>query len=57
MLFAEPRFERVVGALRSLVGDYDVAQEMSQNGLGYNNLLYIATLLAGLAKEPEGRSR
>jgi putative ATP-dependent endonuclease of OLD family len=54
MLFAEPRFERVVGALRSLVGDYDVAQEMSQNGLGYNNLLYIATMLAGLAKEPEG---
>jgi putative ATP-dependent endonuclease of the OLD family len=54
MLFAEPRFERVVGALRSLVGDYDVAQEMRQNGLGYNNLLYIATMLAGLAKEPEG---
>ena len=54
MLFAEPRFERVLGALRSLVGDYDVAQEMSQNGLGYNNLLYIATMLAGLAKEPEG---
>jgi putative ATP-dependent endonuclease of OLD family len=53
MLFGEPRFERVVGALRSLVGDYDV-QEMSQNGLGYNNLLYIATMLAGLAKEPEG---
>jgi putative ATP-dependent endonuclease of OLD family len=54
MLFAEPRFERVVGALRSLVGDYDVAQELRQNGLGYNNLLYIATMLAGLAKEPEG---
>jgi putative ATP-dependent endonuclease of the OLD family len=54
MLFAEPRFERVVSALRSLVGDYEVAQEMSQNGLGYNNLLYIATMLAGLAKEPEG---
>ena len=54
MLFAEPRFERVVSSLRSLVGDYDVAQEMSQNGLGYNNLLYIATMLAGLAKEPEG---
>lgn len=54
MLFAEPRFERVIGSLRALVGDYAVAQEMDQNGLGYNNLLYIATMLAGLAKEPEG---
>jgi putative ATP-dependent endonuclease of the OLD family len=54
LLFAEPRFERVVGALRALIGDYSVPQEMSQNGLGYNNLLFMATLLAGLAEEPEG---
>lgn len=51
--FAEPQFQRVVGVLRTLVGDGD-ALEMAQNGLGYNNLLYIATLLAGLAQEPEG---
>lgn len=54
LLFAEPQFVRVIGALRALVGDFASAQEMSQNGLGYNNLLYIATLLAGLSKEPEG---
>ena len=53
LLFAEPQFQRVVAALRALAGDGD-ALEMTQNGLGYNNLLYIATLLAGLAQEPEG---
>jgi len=53
LMFAEPQFQRVVGVLRALVGDGEPL-EMSQNGLGYNNLLYIATLLAGLAQEPEG---
>jgi len=47
LAFAEPRFERIVGSLRALVGDV-APLEMSQNGLGFNNLLYMATLLAAM---------
>lgn len=54
LLFAEPRFERVAGALRAMVGDFAEPLELAQNGLGYNNLLYMATLLAGLSREPDG---
>lgn len=52
LLFAEPVFERVVGTLRAVAGDMAL-HDLDRNGLGYNNLLYIATLLAGLEKERE----
>ena len=51
--FAEPLADRIVGNLRTLAGDLQPL-ELAENGLGYNNLLYMATLLAGLAEEPEG---
>jgi putative ATP-dependent endonuclease of OLD family len=53
LAFSDPVFERIVGTLRALVGDSHPL-EMTENGLGLNNLLYIATLLAGLEAEPEG---
>lgn len=53
LAFTDPVFERIVGTLRALVGDGHPL-EMAENGLGLNNLLYMATLLAGLEAEPEG---
>jgi putative ATP-dependent endonuclease of OLD family len=50
--FADPRFDRVVASLRALAGDLEPL-ELSENGLGFNNLLYMAVLLAALAKEPQ----
>jgi putative ATP-dependent endonuclease of OLD family len=44
----DPRFDRVVGALRAKIGQL-AALEMDENGLGYNNLLYMSVLLAALA--------
>jgi putative ATP-dependent endonuclease of OLD family len=49
--FADPRFDRVVAALRALAGAGEPL-ELSENGLGFNNLLYMATLLAAIATEP-----
>lgn len=51
LAFADPKFERVVGALRAKIGQL-AALELSQNGLGYNNLLYMAVLLAAIADAP-----
>lgn len=48
LAFDDPRFERVVSALRAKIGQL-AALEMDENGLGYNNLLYMAVLLAALA--------
>jgi putative ATP-dependent endonuclease of the OLD family len=47
LLFTEPLFERVLSTLGVRVGD-DLPLAMSQNGLGMNNILYMAVLLAGL---------
>jgi putative ATP-dependent endonuclease of the OLD family len=52
LLFADPAFERVVGTMRAAAGDL-AAHDLDRNGLGYNNLLYIATLLAGLEQEKD----
>lgn len=52
LAFTDPHFERIAGSLRALIGDATPA-EMSESGLGFNNLLFIATVLAGLSKEPE----
>jgi putative ATP-dependent endonuclease of OLD family len=45
--FADPRFDRIVAALRALAGA-SAPLELTENGLGYNNLLYMATLLAAI---------
>ena len=47
LVFADPRFERIAGTLRALAGATH-PMEVSKNGLGYNNLLYMAVLLASL---------
>lgn len=49
--FEEAKFERVVGAMRAKIGRL-AALEMDENGLGYNNLLYMAVLLAAIADAP-----
>lgn len=48
LAFDDPRFDRVVSALRAKIGQL-AALEMDENGLGYNNLLYMSVLLAALA--------
>jgi putative ATP-dependent endonuclease of OLD family len=57
---SEPRFERIVNNLRLVllrnVGAETTKQlfeELRHNGLGYNNLLYIATVLSELAVSKE----
>lgn len=45
--FAESRYERIVSSLQAIAGD-DELLHLAQNGLGYNNLLYIAVILAAL---------
>lgn len=52
LAFTDPHFERIAGSLRALIGDA-TPSEMSEGGLGFNNLLFIATVLAGLSKEPD----
>jgi putative ATP-dependent endonuclease of the OLD family len=51
LAFEDPQFRRVVGALRAKIGEL-AALEMEENGLGYNNLLYMAVLLAAIAGAP-----
>lgn len=52
LAFADPRFERVVSALRARIGQFE-SLEMAENGLGFNNLLYMAVLLAAIADAPD----
>jgi putative ATP-dependent endonuclease of OLD family len=52
LVFEDPQFRRVVGALRAKIGELS-ALEMEENGLGYNNLLYMAVLLAAIADAPQ----
>ena len=47
LVFADPRFHRIVGTLRAQAGHL-VPLELDENGLGYNNLLYMAVLLASI---------
>jgi putative ATP-dependent endonuclease of OLD family len=51
LAFDDPRFERVVASLRAKIGQF-AALEMQENGLGFNNLLYMAVLLAALSDAP-----
>jgi putative ATP-dependent endonuclease of OLD family len=52
LLFSDPVFERVLSTLGVRIGDMQPL-ELGFNGLGLNNVLYIAVLLAGLTYEPE----
>lgn len=52
LVFSDPLFDRIAGNLRALIGE-TIPGEMTSGGLGFNNLLFIATVLAGLAEEPE----
>lgn len=52
LVFSDPLFDRIAGNLRALIGE-TTPGEMTSGGLGFNNLLFIATVLAGLAEEPE----
>jgi putative ATP-dependent endonuclease of the OLD family len=52
LAFGDPVFARIVGALRAKIGQL-VPLEMEQNGLGFNNLLYMAVLLAAIADAAE----
>lgn len=56
LVFADPRFDRVVAALRAMAGRI-TPLEIAENGLGYNNLLYMAVLLSALAEETEAELR
>ena len=52
LAFADARFDRVIGSIRALAGD-DVPLELAENGLGLNNLLYMASLLAAIEGEAQ----
>ena len=54
LAFADPEFKRAVGALRAKIGRL-APLEMAEGGLGFNNLLYMAVLLAALADRARGR--
>jgi putative ATP-dependent endonuclease of the OLD family len=56
LVFADPRFERIVATLRAMAGALEPL-ELAENGLGYNNVLYIAVLLAALADPGEAALR
>jgi putative ATP-dependent endonuclease of OLD family len=51
LTFNDPRFDRAIGALRAKIGRLHPL-EMTEGGLGFNNLLYMAVLLAALADQP-----
>lgn len=56
LAFADPQFERVVATLRAMAGRLHPL-EIGENGLGYNNLLYMAVLLSALAQRTDAELR
>lgn len=48
--FAEARYDRIVSTLQALAGGTSLAQ-LTENGLGYNNLIYMSVLLAALESD------
>jgi putative ATP-dependent endonuclease of OLD family len=52
LAFEDPEFERIVGQLRAKIGEL-APLEMGENGLGYNNILYMAVLLAAMTEQPD----
>ena len=61
--FVESDFTKIVESLTLLffpnmsVDDHSVFRSLSQNSLGYNNLLYIASILAELTLDEEGEDQ
>ncbi|MCX6465156.1 MAG: AAA family ATPase [Pseudonocardiales bacterium] len=52
LAFADPEFSRIVATLRALAGRIHPL-ELAENGLGYNNLIYMAVLLSALSQTSE----
>jgi putative ATP-dependent endonuclease of OLD family len=50
--FSEPRFERIISNLQALAGG-DSPEHLAENGLGFNNLLYVSVILAALETDQE----
>jgi putative ATP-dependent endonuclease of OLD family len=50
MGFSEARYERIIGNLQAMLGGKNPVQ-LAENGLGYNNLLYIAVILAAIQSD------
>jgi putative ATP-dependent endonuclease of OLD family len=55
LAFADPEFSRIVATLRALAGQMHPL-ELAENGLGYNNLIYMAVLLSALAHTSDDSS-
>lgn len=53
LAFEDPDFDRIVGQLRAKIGELGPL-EMRENGLGFNNILYMAVLLAAMSEQPRG---
>jgi putative ATP-dependent endonuclease of the OLD family len=49
---AEPSFQRIAGTMRALIGNVSPG-EVEENGLGYNNLLYVATVIGEMRRAKE----
>jgi putative ATP-dependent endonuclease of OLD family len=56
LVFAEPRFDKIVATLRALVGSVGPV-ELTESGLGYSNLLYMSVLLSALEEENDAALR
>lgn len=56
LVFAEPRFDKVVATLRALLGSTGPV-ELTESGLGYSNLLYMSVLLSALEEETDAALR
>jgi putative ATP-dependent endonuclease of OLD family len=56
LVFAEPQYVRIVAALRAMAGRV-APLELAENGLGYNNLLYMAVLLSALSEQTDASLR
>jgi putative ATP-dependent endonuclease of OLD family len=56
LVFSDAQFDRVVATLRAMAGSV-APLELAESGLGYNNLLYMAVLLASFSNAGEASLR
>lgn len=56
LVFAEPRFDRVITALRARVGSIGPV-EITESGLGYSNMQYMSVLLSALEEPSDAALR
>lgn len=54
---SEPEFDRIVQALRMVLVHGGGGVDLDENGLGYNNLLFIATVLSELERSGDAAAR